>query len=359
MNAILGFAQLLEMSHREPLTTGQKERVRQIIKGGQHLLDLINEILDISRIEANRLHISPEPVSVRESIREVFDLTVPLAVKRQIQLVAKLGKMDIDPFVLADRQRFKQVLLNLVGNAVKYSYDGGSIIVTCQQMPSNQWRISIMDTGPGIAQENLTRLFRPFERLDAGASYVEGTGLGLVVAKRLIELMQGHIGVESRLGRGSTFWIELPIAERPVENLERTGGTKELPPLSVNAQTILYVEDNIANFELIQQVLVDYRQIELLWAADAKSGVEMAQFHIPNLILLDLHLGNTDGTEVLYQLKKAEKTKNIPVIVVTADATAGQNTRLIQMGANAHLTKPINVKQLMILMEELLSQKEF
>ena len=358
MNAILGFAQLLEISQREPLTTGQKERVRQIIKGGQHLLDLINEILDISRIEANRLRISPEPVSVRESIREVFDLTVPLAVKRQIQLVAKLGKMDVDPFVLADRQRLNQVLLNLVGNAVKYSYDGSSIIVTCQQTSSNQWRISISDTGHGISQENLARLFMPFERLDSGASYVEGTGLGLVVAKRLIELMQGYIGVESMLGRGSTFWIELPMAERPAEILQRMGGTKELPPLSVNAQTILYVEDNVSNFELIQQVLADYKQIELLWANDAKSGLEMAQYHLPNLVLLDLHLGNSDGTEVLCQLKQAEKTKNIPVIVVTADAISGQNTRLVRMGADACLTKPLNVKQLMILMEELLSRKK-
>jgi CheY-like chemotaxis protein len=188
---------------------------------------------------------------------------------------------------------------------------------------------------------------------------VEGTGLGLVVAKRLIELMQGHIGVSSIVGKGSTFWIELPQAERPVENLERMGGTKELPPLSANAQTILYVEDNVANFELIQQVLADYKQIKLLWAADAKSGLEMAQYHIPNLILLDLHLGNSDGTDVLRELKKLEKTKHIPVIIVTADATAGQNARLMQMGANAHLTKPLNVKELMTSMEELLSQKEF
>jgi PAS domain S-box-containing protein len=359
MNAILGFAQLLEMSQKEPLTSNQHERLKQIVKGGQHLLDLINEILDISRIEANRLQISPEPVSVTESIQEVLDLTTPLAVKRQIQVVTKLGSLDRKYFVMADRQRLKQILLNLVSNAVKYNFEGGSIIITCQQSPSNRWRISIADSGPGISRENIARLFTPFERLNTGQSSVEGTGLGLVLAKRLVELMHGDIGVESMVGRGSTFWIELPMAERPTEKLRRMGGTKELPPLSVSVQTILYVEDNVANFELIQQVLADYKHIELVWATDARAGIELARSHHPNLILLDLHLDNSEGTEVLYQLKQREETRDIPVIMVTADATSGQANRIMNMGASAFLTKPLNVKHLLQLMEELLAEKEF
>jgi PAS domain S-box-containing protein len=174
MNAILGFAQLLEMSQKEPLSSTQKERVKQISKGGQHLLDLINEILDISRIEANRMQVSPEPVSVRESVEEVLDLSVPLAVKRHIQIVTRFGGLDANPFVLADRQRLKQVLLNLVGNAVKYNYDGGSVIISCQQTSAKKWRIAVADSGPGISQENLARLFIPFERLNGDQPNVEG-----------------------------------------------------------------------------------------------------------------------------------------------------------------------------------------
>jgi PAS domain S-box-containing protein len=358
MNAILGFAQLLEMSRKEPLSSTQKERVKQIVKGGQHLLDLINEILDISRIEANRLQISPEPVSIRESIQEALDLTVPLAVKRQIQIVTRTGTIEDNSFVMADRQRLKQVLLNLLSNAVKYNYDGGSVIISCEQVPSNRWRISIADTGPGISQENQARLFIPFERLGADQPNVEGTGLGLVLAKRLVELMNGQLGVESILGKGSTFWIELPIVESPVQQLERVGGTGQLPVLSATARTILYVEDNVANFELVRQVLADYTQIELLWAADLKTGIQLASERKLDLVLLDVHLSGMDGGAILQQLKWDRKTAELPVVVISADATPGQIERLLSWGAHSFLTKPLDVKQFVRLIEELLAEKE-
>lgn len=356
MNAILGFAQLLGMSRKEPLSSVQNDRVRQIVKGGQHLLDLINEILDISRIEAGRLQVSPEPVPVRESIQEAIDLTIPLAVKRHIQLQSKLA-FDANPYVLADRQRFKQVLLNLLGNAVKYNRDDGFVVVTCESTQADGWRISIRDTGIGISSENVARLFTPFERLAADQSTVEGTGLGLALAKRLIELMKGRIGVESVLGQGSTFWIELPSAESPLARLQRTGGPVELPAMSAAGRTILYVEDNIANFELMQQVLADYIQIKLLWATDPQTGIELARQHQPSLILLDLHLGVRDGTEALQQLKQNDQTKNIPVIVVSADATPGPFERCMSLGAHAYLTKPLDVKRFVQLLEGLLSEE--
>jgi PAS domain S-box-containing protein len=357
MNAILGFAQLLTMSRREPLTLIQKERVRQIVKGGQHLLDLINEVLDISRIEAGRLQISPEPVPVRESIQEVLDLTVSLAADRHIQLHVNLGT-EANPYVMADRQRLKQILLNLLSNAVKYNYEGGNVMISCERTSADIWRISVTDTGPGIAPENIGRLFTPFERLVANTSNVEGTGLGLALAKRLVELMHGDIGVESTVGRGGTFWVELPFAESQLAQLQRTGGTAELPVLSALSGIVMYVEDNIANFELIQQILADYDQIELLWARDPEQGMKLAYQHRPDLILLDLHLGGRDGAEVLSLLKQDPHTASIPVVIISADATHNQIQRLLSMGATAYLTKPLDVKPFVQLIEGLLNVEE-
>jgi signal transduction histidine kinase/ActR/RegA family two-component response regulator len=359
MNAILGFAQLLTMSQKDPLTSIQKERVKQIVKGGEHLLDLINEILDMSRIEAGRVQISPEPVSIRESIQEAFDLTVPLANNRGIQFQLSLSARA-NPYVIADRQRLKQILLNLLSNAVKYNRPGGFVVITCEATRLDDleaWRILVSDTGQGISPENLPHLFIPFERLSADQSNVEGTGLGLALAKRLVELMKGRIGVESVAGQGSTFWFELPVAESQLERLQRTGGTGKLPAMSETTRTILYIEDNIANFELMQQVLADYDQIELLWATDPEAAIALVDQGHPDLILLDLHLGGRDGGEVLRRLKQTEQTANIPVVVVSADATAGQVERMLASGAHSYLTKPLDVKRFLQLIEKLLREK--
>lgn len=231
-------------------------------------------------------------------------------------------------------------------------------MVSCEQSPNGSWRILVIDTGLGIPPENLGRLFIPFERLITDQYSVEGTGLGLALAKRLVELMEGRIGVESVVGQGSTFWIELPSAESQLERLQRTGGTGQLPVMSTTARAILYIEDNIANFELIQQILADYSQLELLWAADPQTGVESARLHHPSLILLDLHLGSRDGAEVLRLLKQDAETAEIPVVIVSADATPGQIERLIFLGAHSYLTKPLDVKRFIQLIEELLTEKE-
>jgi CheY-like chemotaxis protein len=197
----------------------------------------------------------------------------------------------------------------------------------------------------------------PFERLSADQFNIEGTGLGLAFAKRLVELMNGRIGVESVVGQGSTFWIELPSAESQLERLQRTGGTGQLPVMPDTARTILYIEDNVANFELIQQVLADYGQVKLLWGTESEAGIRLAREHHPDLILLDLHLGGRDGGEVLRRLKQDDQTAGIPVIIVSADATPGQIERLLAMGAQSYLTKPLEIKLFLRLIEELLGEK--
>jgi len=291
-----------------------------------------------------------------DALREVLDLTAPLAADRQVEVHASLVS-DANPYVLADRQRLKQILLNLLSNAIKYNHAGGRVSVTCRQAQPVGWRLSVIDTGAGIGPEGLERLFMPFERLAADQSPVEGTGLGLALAKRLTELMAGSIGVESTVGLGSTFWIELPAAESQLEHMRHAAGTGPLPNLPAGARSILYIEDNPSNFELVLQMLGEYAQIELLWATEAQPGLELARQRRPNLILLDLHLGATDGAEVLRRLKQDALTAAIPVIVVSADATIGQAERLRTLGAADYLTKPINVKHFVELIEATLGER--
>lgn len=231
-------------------------------------------------------------------------------------------------------------------------------MISLERTSPDRWRISVTDTGSGIAPENIGRLFIPFERLGADSSNVEGTGLGLALAKRLVELMHGHIGVESSVGRGSTFWVELPSTEDQLVRLERARATGALAVPSALAGTILYVEDNIANFELIQQILADYEKVELLWATDPEQGMKLAYQHRPNLILLDLHLGGRDGAEVLTLLNQDAYVSSIPVVIVSADATHEQVQRLLAMGAAAYLTKPLDIKRFVQVVEDLLKAGE-
>ena len=355
MNSILGFAQLMEMSQKEPLTTTQHARVEQILKAGQHLLELINEVLEISRIEAGRLDISLEAVAVAQVVSEVLDLTVPLADERQIRV-----RREIDPeqetYVKADQQRFKQVMINLLANAIKYNSEGGEVRLTCESRPDGWQRISIHDTGPGIALADQARLFQPFERLGgAQQAEVTGTGLGLALSKRLVELMGGQIGVESAIGKGSTFWIELPAATPQLNGEVSQSDDRPRPEIRGEGHTILYIEDNLTNFDLVEQVLAEESQVSLHWAIQGSVGLDLARQHLPDLILLDLHLPDMHGSEVLAQLRQDEATAAIPVIVISADATPHQIERLMAGGAEAYLTKPLNVPEFLHTIERLLT----
>jgi len=354
MNSILGFAQLLEMSQKEPLTPTQHERVQQILKGGQMLLEIINEVLDLSRIEAGRMTISPEPVNIQPVLEEALGLVNPLAEERHIRI--NMVNVPSRQFVQADRQRLKQVLLNLLGNAIKYNREGGLVTVSCKSPAMGWLRVSVHDTGMGIPASKLKLLFQPFERIGMKEGKIEGTGLGLALSKRLVELMGGSIGVESVVDKGSTFWFDLPLTESPIALVAKEGEkTQPLTRISV-MRTLLYIEDNLANFELVKQVLSEQPQIELLWAMQGGIGLHLAEERHPDLILLDLHLPDMHGADVLQILKQTKATRDVPVLVLSADATPGQIERLMNAGAHSYLTKPLDVKEFLLAVEKLLKK---
>jgi PAS domain S-box-containing protein len=343
LNAILGFGQLLERQNPTPI---QRTRVQHVINAGRHLLGLINEVLDISRIEVGRMQLSLEPVCVAEAIQETLDLMRPLAGERRIQLIADVD-LDATVHVLADRQRFKQVLLNLLTNGVKYTPVSGTVTVSCAANGNDNLRIRVADTGPGIAKEKLVRLFTPFDRLGAEQSSVEGTGLGLALSQRLMQAMGGAIGVENSCSYGSTFWVELPRTKSPLEQTRppKTKARRYHPRAEGKKRTLLYIEDNLSNLTLIEQILEERPEIELLSAMQGQVGLDLARQHSPDLILLDLHLPDLPGWKVLSQLKADETTSHIPVVVVSADATTPQIKRLMKAGAAAYLTKPLDVAE--------------
>jgi signal transduction histidine kinase/ActR/RegA family two-component response regulator len=343
LNAILGFGQLLELAE---LDERDQDSVQHIVRAGRHLLELVNEVLDLSRIEAGRLTLSPEPVQVGEIVGEAVDLMRPSAAGRRISL--DLDLLSCDVHIHADRQRLKQVLLNLLSNAVKYNRDGGEIQVSCATAPDDRVRISVHDTGPGIAAERLDALFEPFERLGAERTAVEGTGLGLALARQLIEAMGGTIGLDSRVGVGSTFWIELAVTESPVAAFERIGGQARHAPARVSeARSLLLIEDNLSNLTLIERILESRPHVTVLSAMQGGLGLDLARQHRPDLILLDLHLPDVPGDEILHRLRADPETQDIPVVVVSADATEGRIRRLKDAGALEYLTKPIDVRRLL------------
>lgn len=353
LNAVLGFAQLLEM---DPLSPEQQESLGYILKAGRHLLDLINEVLDIARIEAGRLSITPEPVSLSEVTREALALTAPLAAERAVHMRCEVADDDAH-CVLADRQRLKQVLLNLLSNAVKYNRVGGEVAV-CYETLQGRVRIRVTDTGPGIPPDKQQRLFIPFERLGTVQGGVEGTGLGLALSRRLTEAMGGAVGVESQVGQGSTFWVELPLIETPETARERPVEEIRTRPAVGRAHershSVLYIEDNLSHLELIEQLLTRRPGVRLLSAMQGRIGLNLAREHRPDLILLDMHLPDVPGSEILHRLQADLRTRLIPVVALSSDPSPEQVERLLASGAHACLAKPIDVKELMAILDQAL-----
>lgn len=353
MNAIIGFAQLLDL---DPLTPEQEESVGHILRGGQHLLGLINEVLDIARIEAGRLALSLEPVLLHEIVQESLDLATPLAHTARVQLHADVAALA-HRHILADRQRIKQVLLNLLSNAVKYNRKGGTVILSAEEVPGRRLRIKVTDTGPGIPADRMPRLFIPFDRLGAEQTPVEGTGLGLALSKTLVEAMGGTLGVDSTVGTGSTFWGEFALADAPAPRPARESQDRPIragAPASAKSRTVLYVEDNLSNLRLIERVLAHRPEIKLLSAMQGRLSLDLAREHRPHLILLDLHLPDMPGSEVLGQLRATPETHEIPVVTISADANPRQIDRLRADGARAYLTKPLDIRKFLALIDEIL-----
>ena len=345
LNAILGFAQILS-SDRLPSTLEQKkEFAGHILKSGRHLLTLINEILDLAKVESGTVSLSLEPVGLDAILQECRDMIAPLASQRCIGMAFP----DACPLnVLADRTRLKQILLNLLSNALKYNREQGQVAIECAPHAGGRVRISVRDTGVGLDAEQLALLFQPFNRLGQEGGTEEGSGIGLVVTKRLVELMDGNIGVSSAPGEGSTFWIELrvvdavPIPAAPV--LPRPDLAGALLEHSAPV-TLLYVEDNPANLTLVEEIVRYCPQLQLLTATDGRLGVEMARTHLPQLILMDINLPHVNGTDALKLLRADPRTAHIPVIALTANAMPGDVERSMALGFYRYLTKPINLDE--------------
>jgi signal transduction histidine kinase/ActR/RegA family two-component response regulator len=354
LNAVLGFAQLLESGAPSP-TPSQKRNIDQILRAGWYLLELINEILDLALIESGKLTLSAEPVSLAEVMLECRALIESQAQTRGISMT--FPTFDVAYFVKADRTRMKQILINLLFNAIKYNRRGGAVAVEVNPVDEHSIRICVRDTGAGLAPAQLTQLFQPFNRLGKEASAEEGTGIGLVMTKRLVEMMGGTIGVASTVGTGTEFWVELALTSAPQVALHESELAdlpgREAPDGPV--RTVLYVEDNPANLELIEQLVARRRDLRLLSAPDGNVGLEYAHAYVPEVILMDINLPGISGVEAMKALRADPVTAHIPIIAISANAVPRDIEKAVEAGFAGYVTKPINVARFMVVLDDALA----
>lgn len=351
MNAILGFGQLLELDLQSQPEA--RDHVQEILRGGRHLLALIDEVLDLARVESGRVDLAPEAVALDALCDECLRLVGPLAQRRGITVYA--APMAVA--VWADRLRLRQVLVNLLSNAIKYNVDGGRVQIGKESCAEGRVRIAVHDSGPGIAEERQHELFQPFSRLGAERGSVEGTGVGLVVVRRLVELMSGQVGVASRPGAGSTFWVELPMHEGAPPGAPALAVAGPPADLSGAAgQRVLYVDDNASNLRLVTQIMARWPGVELLTAQDPQRGIELAQAQRPDLVLLDIQMAPHDGYAVLRRLKGEAALRDVPVVAVTANAMPRDVEQALAAGFEECLTKPLDVPRFVAMIERRLTR---
>jgi PAS domain S-box-containing protein len=352
LNAILGFAQLMESGSPLP-TPAQKASIDQILRAGWYLLELVNEVLDLALIESGRLSLSIEPILLSDVLDDCQTMIAPLAHNKAIHI--HFPKLQNPCFVAADRIRLKQVMINLLSNAIKYNRQGGRVDVTCSERPLQHLRICVQDTGEGLSEADIGQLFQPFNRLGKENSAEEGTGIGLVVSKRLVDQMGGCVGVNSTLGLGSAFWIELALANAPQFHDDISAAPMPFSDSSHDGaavRTLLYVEDNRANMELVEQLVARRHDLRLLGAADAISGIALARAHLPDVILMDINLPGINGTQALGMLREDPLTQHIPVLALSANAMLRDIERGLAAGFFRYLTKPIRISEFMSALDE-------
>jgi PAS domain S-box-containing protein len=355
LNAILGFAQLLWRDRREPLSERHKQRVEHILKGGEHLLRLINDILDLSRIEAGGVSISTEPVSVRDVLEEVERTLQPMAARQQVEL--RVDPLPVGlPMIAADRTRFAQILMNLGSNAIKYNRPAGDVVFAVSVPDAEQLRISVKDSGIGIPLDKQSSIFQPFQRAGQETGPIEGTGIGLVITRRLALLMKGDVGFQSAPGQGSEFWVSLPIhsSRRSSQAPAPLGEITNDQLVREGMRRVLYVEDNPANVVFMRDLLSNFESIDLSVAPTAEIGVELAERLLPDVVIMDINLPGMSGIDALHQLRARADLKHIPVIALTAAASERDRQHGMSAGFYRYLTKPVQVDELIGALEALL-----
>ena len=359
MNSIIGFGQLLESNLHEPLTETQEKCVGYILKGGRHLLNLINEILDLTKIETGNIDLNKQYVIPHEVVSECMNLLQGAANERSLTLC---DKKVINYGIMVDRFRFKQIMINLLSNAIKYNRDGGAVTCGCEGTVGGRVRVFVTDTGEGIPEDKITDIFSPFERLHAEKLDIEGTGIGLTISKQLVETMGGMIGCESTVGVGSTFWIEFPRAEGAAQNTsmatmpnnEQKSKRKERPEFT---GIVLYIEDNKDNTELMSSIIDRIEGLVMISAATGELGLQLADTERPDIIILDINLPDIDGFEVLAHLQKNRNIKDIPVIGLSANAMPHDIAKADEAGFRHYLTKPIDTNEVMAEIIDLIDEQ--
>ncbi len=356
LNAVLGFAQLLEADDTDPLSTAQRARVHELMHGGRHLLSLINDVLDLARIEAGSLHLALVPVDVARVLQSCLPLVAAVAAERGIQVTVAASAPETHG-VLADATRLKQVLLNLLSNAIKYNRVGGRVEVSWHALDEGSLRIEVSDTGPGLSAAQQERLFHAFERLDAAHTPVQGAGIGLALSKWLVELMHGHIGVHSQPGQGSRFWFSLArasLADAALSGAPVAVQALRRAPLATRQHQVLYIEDNEVNLLLMEGMLAQRGGVQLRVAGLPEQGLALAQAQPPDLVLLDIQLPGIDGFEVLRRLRQQPALRHTPVVAVSANAMPADRLKAEQAGFADYVTKPVDIPALMAVLDRLL-----